>query len=172
MQNETTTTKTTSWRETIAQAAKNAREYAKRTAEYYAEEHAAADETNPDALQDAAESAENAFAHAKEWYAISRELAEAAADETPAADGETESQKEWREAADAKRAAERIHRAIAEATADAADWCCPITDELRKAAQEAMAEASKLTPGIGGGSDAAAAAAALAQAWADAAQWG
>lgn len=172
MKDETTTTETTSWRETIAQAAKNAREYAKRTAEYYADEHAAADETDADALQDAAESAENAFAHAKEWYAISRELAEAAADETPAADGETESQKEWREAADAKRAAERVRDAIAEATADAKDWCCPIENELRKAAQEAMAEASKLTPGVGGGSDAAAAAAAIAQAWAEAAQWG
>ena len=48
MKDENTTTKTTSWRETIAQAAKTAREYAKRTAEYYAEEHANADETNAD----------------------------------------------------------------------------------------------------------------------------
>lgn len=172
MKNETTTTKTGSWRGTIAQAAKNAREYAKRTAEYYAEEHANADEANANALQDAAESAENAFAHAKEWYAISRELAEAAADETPAAGGETESQKEWRKAKDAKRAAERVRDAITEANADAKDWGCPIEDDLRKAAQEAVAEASAGTPGINGNPYAVAAAAAITQAWADAAQWG
>ena len=170
MNNNETTAK--SWRETITQAAKYAREYATRTAQYYAEEYAETDETDALALQDAAESAENAFAHAKEWYAISRELAEAAADETPAADGETESEKAFRKAKDAKRAAERVRDAIAEATADAKDWGCPIENELREAEQQAVAEASTETPGLNGSRYAAAAAAAIAQAWADAACWG
>ena len=142
-----------SWRDTIREAAKNAREYAQAVAEdYIAELNKANDE---DRQGETARTAD-ALRHAAAYYEIAAQL-EAATKNT-----------------EDEGAAKEIARAISWAGErdTVADWGCPIAATIGRAAREAITEATKGLTGEPGTSEAAATAASLAEAFAEANRWG
>jgi hypothetical protein len=151
--NETTEAHESSWRKTIRQAAEAAKEYAKAVADDYADEWRQADEAE---RADAARRAASAFDQADDWYRTADKLIEALDDNQSDED-----------AAQAIR--DEINRASGTTQAD---WCCPIADELGKAATEALAEATASEAGYETTMNKASAAARLAEAYAEAVRWG
>lgn len=144
----TTEAHESSWRKTIRQAAEAAKEYAKAVADDYANDWHQADEAN---RAEAASRAADAFEQANDWYRTADKLTKALDDQ------------------DDQEAAEAIKDEIKRAGGTTqADWCCPIADELGKAATEALAEAIASETGYAEAS----AAASLAQAYAEAVRWG
>lgn len=146
----------TNWRDTIRQAAETAEKYATDVANDYTRDWT---EAKQEDREDAARNAEAAFAHAKGWYTTARLLREAA---------------EEAKNPDDDKAARKVREAIQKATdnPDQSDWCCPITEELHKAAQEALREAGKRAAGFAGACEAAEAAADLAATYAETVAWG
>lgn len=142
-----------SWRATIRKAAEAAREYARATANYYADQYRDADDLNE---QDAAREAAHAFDHASGWYRTADKIIEALDDNT-----------------NDRYAAGAIQEAIRQAgQTTQADWLCPIAEALGKAATEALASATAGTVGTGDQADKAEAAASLAKAYAETVTWG
>lgn len=137
-----------SWRDIIRQAAKEARECAKDTADDYIGEWQAADTTTED---DAYRTAD-AFKFAARWYGIADRFEEAL------------------KQPDDAQAAARIRKIITEAAeTDLADWGCPIGDTIGEAAKAALNEAT--TTGHWTTTNAQVAAD-LAAAFANASRWG
>lgn len=137
-----------SWRDTITEAVKVAREYAKDTADDYIGEWQAAGATT----EDDAERTADAFRFVARWYGIADKIEEAL------------------KQPDDTQAAGRIRRIITEAgETDLADWCCPISDTIGEAAKAALDEAT--TTGRWTTTNAQAAAD-LAAAFANASRWG
>lgn len=148
-----TTTETPSWRDTIREAAKNAREYAQAVAEDYIAE---LNNANEEDRQGETERTADALRHAAAYYEIAAQL--------EAATKATEDEKA------AKDVAWAIDRAGERETVT--DWGCPIAATIGRAAREAITEATKGLTGEPGTSEAAATAANLAKAFAEANRWG
>ena len=144
------TTETPSWRDIIRQAAKEARECAKDTADDCISEWQAA--LNDTDREEEAFRASDALHFAADWYGIAHKLEEALI------------------IADDTEAAARIRKIIKEAgETHLAEWLCPIDSLLGKAAQAALgaciseAMPSRTTVGT---------VAALTEAYTDATRWG
>ena len=142
-----------SWRDTIRQAAQDAKNYAAEvTKDYLAElKSARAEDEREEARRTA-----DALRHAAAWIETAAKI---------------------NEALDTKKddeAARKVAGAIEDAGYKNAvtAWCCPITVALGKAAQEALTAATSTTPGTATINDEAGAAAALTRAYAQANRWG
>lgn len=147
------TTETPSWRDTIREAVKNAREYAQAVAEDYIAE---LNNANEEDRQGEAARTADALRHAAAYYELAAQL------ETATKVTEDED------------AASDIARAISWAGErdTVADWGCPIAATIGRAAREAITEATKDLTGEPGTREAAATAASLAKAFAEANRWG